>query len=127
MLIDFGLIPDEYDLQRRVYNFNKYLKKFKDGTYYLLDNIAFNFYEKNFDIDLLEVCESSESGFKIKQTIWDKKYQSHMDIIRPYVQKNNKQLLEAVNNKLIEEKWNKYCLGSLSKWEINVKNGHINL
>ena len=119
MLIDFGLIPDEYDLQRRVYNFNKYLKKFKDGTYYLLDNIAFNFYEKNFDIDLLEVCESSESGFKIKQTIWDKKYQSHMDIIRPYIQKNNKQLLEAVNNKLIEEKWNKYCLGSLSKWEMD--------
>lgn len=119
MLIDFGLIPDEYDLQRRVYNFNKYLKKFKDGTYYLLDNIAFNFYEKNFDIDLLEVCESAESGFKIKQTIWDKKYQSHMDIIRPYVQKNNKQLLEAVNNKLIEEKWNKYCLGSLSKWEMD--------
>ena len=119
MLIDFGLIPDEYDLQRRVYNFNKYLKKFKDGTYYLLDNIAFNFYEKNFDIDLLEVCESSESGFKIKQTIWDKKYQSHMNIIRPYVQKNNKQLLEAVNNKLIEEKWNKYCLGSLSKWEMD--------
>ena len=119
MLIDFELIPDKYDLQCRVYNFNKYLKKFKDGTYYLLDNIAFNFYEKNFDIDLLEVCESAESGFKIKQTIWDKKYQSHMDIIRPYIQKNNKQLLEAVNNKLIEEKWNKYCLGSLSKWEMD--------
>ena len=119
MLIDFELIPNKYDLQCRVYNFNKYLKKFKDGTYYLLDNIAFNFYEKNFDIDLLEVCESAESGFKIKQTIWDKKYQSHMDIIRPYIQKNNKQLLEAVNNKLIEEKWNKYCLGSLSKWEMD--------
>ena len=29
MLIDFGLIPDEYDLQRRVFNFNKYLKKMK--------------------------------------------------------------------------------------------------
>ena len=29
MLIDFGLIPDEYDMQRRVYNFNKYVKKLK--------------------------------------------------------------------------------------------------
>ena len=29
MLIDFGLIPDEYDFQRRVFNFNKYLKKNK--------------------------------------------------------------------------------------------------
>ena len=119
MLIDFNLIPEEYDLQKRVYNFNKYLKKFKEGIYYLLDNIAFNFYEKNFDIDLLEVCEDSESGFKIKQTIWDKKYQFHMNIIRPYIQKNNKQLLEAVNNKLTEQMWNKYCIGSLSKWEMD--------
>lgn len=119
MLIDFNLIPEEYDLQKRVYNFNKYLKKFKEGIYYLLDNIAFNFYENNFDIDLLEICENSESGFKIKQTIWDKKYQFHMDIIRPYIQKNNKQLLEAVNNKLTEQMWNKYCIGSLSKWEMD--------
>ena len=119
MLIDFNLIPEEYDLQKRVYNFNKYLKKFKEGIYYLLDNIAFNFYEKNFDIDSLEICENSESGFKIKQTIWDKKYQFHMNIIRPYIQKNNKQLLEAVNNKLIEQMWNKYCIGSLSKWEMD--------
>lgn len=119
MLIDFNLIPEEYDLQKRVYNFNKYLKKFKEGIYYLLDNIAFNFYEKNFDIDSLEICENSESGFKIKQTIWDKKYQFHMNIIRPYIQKNNKQLLEAVNNKLTEQMWNKYCIGSLSKWEMD--------
>lgn len=119
MLIDFNLIPEEYDLQKRVYNFNKYLKKFKEGIYYLLDNIAFNFYEKNFDIDSLEVCEDSESGFKIKQTIWDKKYQFHMNIIRPYIQKNNKQLLEAVNNKLTEQMWNKYCIGSLSRWEMD--------
>ena len=45
MLIDFGLIPDEYELQRRVFNFNKYLKKMKIRTqYYGLDNIAMNFY-----------------------------------------------------------------------------------
>ena len=43
MLIDFGLIPDKYDMQRRVYNFNKYVKKLKWETYYALDNIAFNF------------------------------------------------------------------------------------
>ena len=35
MLIDFGLIPDDYDLERRVYNFNKYIKKLK------LDNELF--------------------------------------------------------------------------------------
>ena len=42
-----------------------------------------------------------------------------MDIVRPYVQKNNKELLEAVNNRLMSDTWNKYCLGSMSKWEMD--------
>lgn len=119
MLIDFGLIPDEYDMERRVYNFNKYLKKMKLGTYYGMDNIAFEFYSKNFDIDLLIPSEETESGFKILQTKWDKIYKSHMDKIRPFVQKNQTELLNAVNNRLTEDVWNKYCLGSLSKWEMD--------
>ena len=119
MLCDFGLIPDEYDLQRRVYNFNKYLKKFKLKNYYALDMIAFNFYESNFDMDKLEPSEISESGFIIKQTIWDNIYQSHMDIIRPWVKENANFLLEQVNNKLTCDMWNKYCTGNLSKWEMD--------
>ena len=120
MLIDFGLIPDEYDLQRRVYNFNKYIKKFKMGTtYYGLDEVAFEFYSKHFDIDCLEPSEETASGFKIKQVTWEKFYQSHMDIIRPFVQKNAARLLEAVNTRLISDMWNKYCLGTVSKWEMD--------
>lgn len=120
MLIDFGLIPDEYDVERRVYNFNKYIKKLKlDGTYFGLDEIAFNFYSAHFDIDKLEPCEDTESGFKIKQTIWDNYYQKHMNIVRPYIQKNAADLLVAVNTKLTQDTWNKYCLGSLSKWEMD--------
>lgn len=119
MLIDFGLIPDEYDMERRVYNFNKYLKKMKLDTYYGMDNIAFEFYSKNFDIDLLVPSEETESGFKILQTKWDKIYKFHMDKIRPFVQKSQTELLNAVNNRLTEDVWNKYCLGSLSKWEMD--------
>lgn len=119
MLIDFGLIPDKYDMQRRVYNFNKYVKKLKWETYYALDNIAFNFYEKHFDMDNLIPSEMSESGFLIKQTIWDKIYQSHMDKIRPWVKENSAALLEEVNNRLTSDMWNKYCQGSLSKWEMD--------
>lgn len=119
MLIDFGLIPDKYDMQRRVYNFNKYVKKLKWETYYALDNIAFNFYEKHFDMDNLIPSEMSESGFLIKQTVWDKIYQSHMDKIRPWVKENSATLLEEVNNRLTSDMWNKYCQGSLSKWEMD--------
>lgn len=119
MLCDFGLIPQEYDLQRRVYNFNKYVKKFKYETYYLFDNIALNFFEKNFDMDKLEPCEVSESGFMIKQTTWDNIYQNHLDKIRPWVKKNADILLEQVNDRLMSDTWNKYCLGNLSKWEMD--------
>lgn len=120
MLIDFGLIPDEYDLERRVYNFNKYLKKFKlDSEYFGMDNIAFNFFSNNFDIDKLVPAEDTESGFKIKQIIWENIYQKHMDIIRPYVKNNNIKLLNVVNERLMAETWNKYCLGNLSKWEMD--------
>ena len=119
MLCDFGLIPDEYDLQRRVYNFNKYVKKFKHEVYYLFDDIAMHFFERHFDMDKLEPTELSESGFMIKQTVWDNIYQHHMDIIRPWVKKNADTLLEQVNERLTRDMWNKYCLGSLSKWEMD--------
>ena len=120
MLIDFGLIPDKYDLQRRVYNFNKYVKKFKlDLNYYGLDNIAFKFIEKYFDVDKLVPAEDTESGFKIRQTTWDTMYQKQMDIIRPFVKEHHDELLAAVNDKLTADVWNKYCLGSLSKWEMD--------
>ena len=119
MLCDFGLIPKEYDLQRRVYNFNKYVKKLKWNMYYAFDEIALNFYEKHFDMDKLEPTEMSESGFMIKQTTWDNIYQHHMDIIRPWVKKNANALLEQVNERLTRDMWDKYCQGSLSKWEMD--------
>ena len=120
MLIDFGLIPDDYDLERRVYNFNKYIKKMKlDSEYFGLDEIAFNFYSQHFDMDKLIPCSDTESGFKIRQTAWDVFYQHHMSIVRPFVQKHAAELLVSVNNKLMEDTWNKYCLGSLSKWEMD--------
>ena len=119
MLCDFDLIPKEYDMERRVYNFNKYLKKLKWETYYCLDEVAMNFYEAHFDMDKLEPSEMSESGFVIKQTAWDAIYKKHMDKIRPWVKTNAAELLEQVNNRLMSDTWNKYCTGNLSKWEMD--------
>lgn len=120
MLIDFGLIPENYDMEKRVYNFNKYIKKCKIGTqYYGLDNIAMNFFDKHFDIDNLIPTDDSESGFMVKQVVWDKIYKKYMDRIRLFVKEHNSELLEKVNNKLMEDMWDKYCLGSISKWEMD--------
>lgn len=144
MLINFELIPDEYEFQCKVYNFNKYLKKCKFDNYYGLDNIALNFYSQNFDMDLLTPTSKplfdANYIFSIKQTDWDKIYKKQMDIIRPFIQKNNEKLLNAVNNRLRQDLWDKYCLGNISQWEMdsiscyihdhelkNIKNGFYGL
>ena len=119
MLIDFKLIPKEYDFVCRVFNFNKYLKTFKVDDLFLLDNIAMNFFDKNFSIDKLIEDIRAESGFAIKQTVWKKVYDEIMDRIRPYIKAHNQELLDAVNTRLTEEVWNKYCLGNISKWEMD--------
>ena len=116
MLIDFKLLPSELSFECRVYNFNKYLKKFKDGIYYILDETAMRFYETYFDMDLLTPIEE---GFKIKQTSWDNIYKKYMDRVRPYVKEHHDELLNAINTRLMSDLWDKYCEGSLSKWEMD--------
>lgn len=121
MLIDFGLIPDEYDMSRRVFNYNVYLRKLLDDDKktYLLNDVAFGFYEKNFDMDKLKEDSRAESGFSILKTSWKPIYDSYMAKVRPYVQSHNQELLKAVNDRLESDMWNKYCKGSLSKWEMD--------
>ena len=119
MLMDFNLIPKEYDFQCRVYNFNKYLKKFKIENYYGINEIALRFYSENFDMDLLSPGGNGEYIFVIKQTDWDKIYKKQMDIIRPFIQNNNEELLNSINNKLRNDLWDKYCEGNISKWEMD--------
>lgn len=117
-LIDFNLLPEDLRFECRVFNYNKYLKKFKSDKYYLMDNIAFDFYEQYFDMDLLENAES-ESGFAIVQSKWDNIYKKKMDSVRTYIKAHHYELLEAVNRKLVQNLWDKYCQGNISKWEMD--------
>lgn len=116
MLIDFNLLPESLDFEKKVFNFNKYIKKAKDGLYYLLDEVAFRFYEANFDTDLLVV---TDDGFKIKQVVWDGIYKKHMDKPRTYIKAHSEELLAAINQRLFDDLWDKYCSGTMSKWEMD--------
>ena len=119
-LIQYGLIPQEYELQIRFFNFNKYLRKLKCGTYFNLDNIAYQFYEKYCDIDDLVPNVEAESGFHIDATTWKKKYyDKQMDIIRPWVKSNSETLLRKVNDRLRKEVCDKYATGEINKWEMD--------
>ena len=116
MLITKNLLPSELDYEIRVYNFNKYLKKNKFGElYYKLDEKAYNFYEKNYNVDLIE---NIENNIYIQQKIWDKIYKKEMDTVKTYITAHP-ELLINLNNILYQEVWDKYALGNISKWEMD--------
>ena len=116
MLITKHLLPDELDYQIRVYNFNKYLKKNKFGElYYKLDEKARNFYEKKYDVDILE---NINEEICIQQKFWDKIYKKEMEPVKNYISEHP-ELLNKLNDTLYQEVWDKYALGNTSKWEMD--------
>ena len=93
------------------------MKKFKEDTYYKVDSNALRFIEENYSID--DLYPSEDGNWKIKQDIWDKIYKKDIDKARTYIKEHQDELLKKVNDGLFNELWNKYCTGSLSKWEMD--------
>ncbi len=116
MLIRENCVPEEYKTEVHIYNFNKYLKNFKKDIYYMLDERAFNFYEKMFDMDL--VSQDEQGNFRIRQNEWDKIYKKQMMGIKEEL-KANPAILNNLNQKLFDAMWNKYAEGTISKWEMD--------
>lgn len=115
-LISRGLVPPQYKDVERVFNFNRFLKKnCKKGLNYYLDDYSLSFYNEVFGID--DVIVDEDGDYCINQKKWDKKYKVYMDVIRPWL--NNPETLQKLNNDIINELWDKYCEGYISKWEMD--------
>lgn len=115
-LIQKDLIPQELDFQKRVFNFNKYLKAYKKvGKYYVFDDICDKFYSEHYDMDKLSIINGLTC---ILQTDWDKIYKKEMDIARDWLKDNQEDTLKEFNQLLFQEYWNKYAIGSVSAWEM---------
>lgn len=121
MLIAKDLIPEELDFERRLFNFNKYLKKFKDGDFYKLDVIAATFFNNNYDENLLTDIRVSDDDYsaKISQKVWDAIYKKGMESVREWMKNNQQQILDELNQKLLEDAAEKYTEGNISKWEMD--------
>ena len=117
-LISNNLIPEDYIMYVRIFNFNKYLKQNKKDTWYVLDNVALEFFNKVYldEADSLQVVEGETV---ILQKTWDKLYQMSMDPMRDYLKANQEEMLEKYNTVLFKNLWDKDCQGTYSKWEMN--------
>lgn len=115
-LIREHALPEEFDFERRVYNFNKYLKTLKYGEiYYELNEKALTFYENNFNMDFVSQIEDK---MVIKITQWDKIYKANMENMKKEF-KDNPAILDNYNAILFDAIWNKYANGTISKWEMD--------
>lgn len=116
-LMERNLIPESLDWEKRLFIFNKALRKnCKYKTYYIVQDNYYDFYEQFFDIDLLEPCGDT---IGIPQKTWQKLYTKGMDKARDYFKEHQQELLNALNNTLFQEMYNKYALGSLADWEMD--------
>ena len=121
-LINLNLIPQELSFQKRVFNFNKYLKAYKwkednINYYYIPHEYAIKFYLNNFDPDTID--KVSNGIPMIEQKNWEKIYQKIMDTARDWLKENQQQLLKEVNQKLFKAEWDKYAMGNISAWEMS--------
>ena len=120
-LIEFDLIPEEYSFEVKVFNFNKYIKKFKEGSDYRLDSIAMRFFTENYDDNVLKnvVVNGDKQTALISQSTWDNTYKKAMDPVRDWMKKNQQEILDKLNAKLVELVAEKYTEGNISKWEMD--------
>ncbi len=119
MMIAKDMIPHEFESQVKDFNFTKYLKAFKQEDYYDLDGRAFAYYEADFDIDELFPSETAPTGFKLSKKDWDRLCKMRQLPLKKYVATNVEALTDELNQKLFNETWEKYCSGSISKWEMD--------
>lgn len=116
MLISKQLLPAELSFEIKTFNFNKYLKKAKWENYYLIDDIAYRFYSENFDLDNVFLVKDKRV---IEQSVWDKIYKKTMEPVKAYLKEHNTEKLNELNDLLFKDEWDKYCEGTVSKWEMD--------
>ena len=116
-MLEKGLIPDEFEFEKTLFRFNKYLKTVAIGEWYNLSGEGSMDFYKLCDPDLINL-EMIHGVPCINKKIWDKIYKTKMDTIRDWLKENQKELLETLNYTLFTAEWEKYATGTLSAWEM---------
>lgn len=115
-----GLLPKELEYQCRLFEFNRYIrqKQFKKDVFLLLDSRAQDFMLQNYP-DFYDTCILVDNFVEVIEKNWKKIYDKSMLKAKQYIIDNQEELLNKYNNILIKQQWDKYCLGNISKWEMD--------
>ena len=116
-LIKYNIIPENLTTEKRVYEFNRYLKKVckLSSALYKLDQRAIEFL---IDIEKEDMIINVSEINALPVSAWDKIYQKYMDNIRNWISAEQKDILENLNAIIFKEDWDKYATGNYSSWEM---------
>lgn len=124
-LIRYGLLPEDTAERveaRKFYEFTRYLKAeckyLPDPSMYLANDIVIEFLNAHDLSDLLIINTESRCTF-IDVKMWDKVYQKQMDVFRDWIASDKDGILNALNDTIFMEEWEKYGKGNLSSWEMD--------
>lgn len=114
-LINYKVLPVSQNKYIYLFNFNKYLKLNKKDDYYLIDDRAYKYFSKNYDIELLQ---TKKDRTYINIGVWDKLYKEGMEGLKEYLSKYQDKLIEKLYTQEVNELWNEHGAGCLADWEM---------
>lgn len=123
MLVSKDLLPDEFKLECRFFNYKNYISKFVYETIqkpkdrlFKLDNIAQPFFEKHFTEEC--IVNMSDDGYVIiSEKKFKKEYDKKMESLKEWM--SNEESVSYVNERLFNELWSEVDKESISKWEMD--------
>ena len=115
-LINYNILPKNKSAFIYLFNFNKYLKLNKKDDRYYIDERAYQYFSKNFDVNYLGT-DKKKTYIEVK--IWDTLYKDRMMELKEYINKNQEKLIDKLHAAEIDEVWQQYCSGTLSTWEMD--------
>lgn len=122
MLIENELMPEELNLQERLFKFRKYVLKNVHKTvsnpkdkWLKLDDLSQPFFEKFFSEDC--IVDYDDNSVIISDKKFKKEYDELMKPVKDWV--STDEALLSLNNKLYENCWQSNAEGNQSKWEMD--------
>lgn len=125
--IELGIIPEDYKVQVRMFNYKKWIdkneKRASEKLYVLVDPDSVKFFETYLKDKMIlgKEYDTVPAGYTVKPSAFDKKYKEFVAPLMGWFgsEEGRQVLYQAECEAVVKEMWDKYCQGSLSAWEMS--------
>lgn len=125
-IIDFGLLPSSLEISRRVWKYSKFMKEYaydKENRRYIVDKTnTIKFFEDFYKDDLTigKEYDTIPGGYSVKSAPFNKITDKFLSELKGWLGSAEACDLfyKAELKQKHDEIWEKYCSGSVSKWEM---------